>query len=147
MTGPGFSNLGSFAAGKPAFLFPPNLNLGLTVPQSVMLGIYQELSAKWAVMADVGWQQWSQFGKADVSVGPGALGGITTQLNYQDTWHGAIGAEYRLSEDWLLTGGFAYDTSAVSDASRTVTLPMARLTVSALARSIIGARPWISERL
>ena len=120
---PDFGNLGALA-GKPAFLFPPSLNLGLTVPQSVMMGVYQELNEKWAVMADVGWQNWSQFGKADVSVGPGAVGGITTQLNYDDTWHGAIGAEYQLNEDWLLTGGFAYDTSAVSDANRTVTLPM-----------------------
>jgi len=96
----------------------------MTVPQSVMLGIYQELSKQWAVMADVGWQQWSQFGRADVSVGPGVLGGVTTQLNYQDTWHGALGATYRLSEDWLLTSGVAYDSSAVDDANRTVANPM-----------------------
>ena len=121
---PEFSNLGTYALGKPAFLFPPSLNLGLTVPQSVMLGIYQELNDQWAVMADVGWQNWSHFGRADVSVGPGALGGITTQLNYDDTWHGALGAEYKLNQDWLLTGGVAYDSSAVSDANRTVTIPM-----------------------
>lgn len=121
---PDFSNLGAFGAGKPVFLIPPSLNLGLTVPQSVMVGIYQQLSQKWAVMADVGWQQWSQFGKADVSVGPGTLGGVTTQLNYQDTWHGALGVEYQVAEDWLLTGGVAYDSSAVNDANRTVTAPM-----------------------
>jgi len=26
------------------------------------------LNAKWALMADIGWQNWSQFGKADVAV-------------------------------------------------------------------------------
>jgi long-chain fatty acid transport protein len=35
---------------------PPVLNLGMTVPQSVMAGVYQILNDQWAVMADVGWQ-------------------------------------------------------------------------------------------
>ena len=47
---------------------PPQLNLGMTVPQSVMVGIYQELNAQWAVMADVGWQNWSQFGEVAIGV-------------------------------------------------------------------------------
>jgi long-chain fatty acid transport protein len=49
---------------------------------------------------------------------------FTTQLHYDDTWHGAIGAEYKYSEQWQFTGGFAYDTAAVSDANRTVILPI-----------------------
>jgi long-chain fatty acid transport protein len=101
------------------------VSLGVTVPQSVMVGIYQDLNDQWALMADVGWQQWSRFG--EVSVGYDAInnpGSLTTQLNYRDTWHGAIGAQYKASEQWQFTGGFAYDTSAVDDANRTVTLPM-----------------------
>ncbi|NJM54700.1 MAG: transporter, partial [Verrucomicrobiae bacterium] len=31
---------------------------------------------------------------------------------------------YRASAKWLLSGGVAYDSSAVDDANRTVTLPM-----------------------
>jgi long-chain fatty acid transport protein len=56
------------------------LNLGVTVPQSVMLSAYHALNDKWAVMADVGWQQWSQFG--NVQVGVEAGGTTTLQLNY-----------------------------------------------------------------
>lgn len=48
----------------------------------------------------------------------------TLNLKYDDTWHGAVGAAYKATEKWTLTGGFAYDTSAVSDGNRTVTLPM-----------------------
>ena len=105
-------------------IFQNNLNLGVTVPQSVMAGIYQELNDQWALMADVGWQDWSRFGQVNVGYDATTPGSITTQLNYQDTWHGAIGAQYKASEQWKFTGGFAYDTSAVSDANRTVTLPM-----------------------
>jgi long-chain fatty acid transport protein len=117
---PGFSsNLGS--------LVRPQLNLGMTVPQGVMVGIYQELNDQWALMADVGWQNWSQFGEVAIGVNTSTPGGskdLTANLHLDDTWHGAIGAQYKASEQWRFTGGFAYDTSAVSDANRSVALPV-----------------------
>jgi long-chain fatty acid transport protein len=120
---PSFSNLGPLG-GLPLFTSPPQLDLGMTVPQSVMVGIFQQLNAQWALMADVGWQNWSRFGQVDIGYDTANPGSLTTQLHYDDTWHGAIGAQYQASEQWQFTGGFAYDTSAVSDANRTVTLPM-----------------------
>ena len=121
---PSFSNLGPL--GGAIFSNPSQLNLGVTVPQSVMLSGYHELNAKWAVMADVGWQNWSQFGKVDIGVDSSNPVSLTKNLNYQDTWHGALGAQYRASEQWLLSAGLAYDTSAVSDANRTLSLPMGK---------------------
>jgi long-chain fatty acid transport protein len=115
-----------FGGNLGSLLTPPQLDLGMTVPQSVMVGFYHELSPKWAVMADVGWQQWSQFG--EVQVGVDAAAGsprvVTANLNYQDTWHGALGAQYRASDKWQFMGGIAFDSSAVNSANRTVTLPM-----------------------
>jgi long-chain fatty acid transport protein len=104
----------------------PELNLGVKVPQSIMVGFYQDLSPKWAVMGDFGWQQWSQFGEVQVGVeGAGTTPRVVTaNLNYQDTWHGALGALYRASDKWQFTGGVAFDSSAVDSANRTVTLPM-----------------------
>jgi long-chain fatty acid transport protein len=104
--------------------FNHTLNLGVTVPQSVMVGLYQELNAKWALVADVGWQQWSEFGKVDVRYDGPSSTSLTKDLNYNDTWHGALGAIYNYSDAWRFTGGVAYDTSAVDDQDRTVTLPM-----------------------
>jgi long-chain fatty acid transport protein len=104
------------------------LNMGVTVPQTVMIGIYQELNAKWAVMADVGWQNWHEFGQITASVdtpGGAQTATITTsRLNYQDTWHGAVGAQYRYSEQWRFSGGVAFDSSAEKSADRSVVLPM-----------------------
>jgi long-chain fatty acid transport protein len=101
--------------------FNKSLDLGITVPQSVMVGIYQDLNEHWAVMADVGWQQWSEFGAVEVGYNGNSL---TKQLHYDDTWHGAVGAKYTASDKWAFTGGVAYDSSAVDDQNRTVTLPM-----------------------
>ena len=117
---PSFTGLGPVLG---ALLANPRaLDLGVTVPQSVMVSAYHELNDKWAVMADFGWQNWEQFGYVQAGVEAG--GATTLKLDYQDTWHGALGAQYRASEKWLLSGGVAYDSSAVDDEHRTVTLPM-----------------------
>jgi long-subunit fatty acid transport protein len=94
---------------------------GVTV-QSVMVSAYHALNDKWAIMADFGWQAWSEFGQVQVGVESG--GTTTVDLQYQDTFHGALGVQYRASDKWLFSGGVAYDTSAVEDENRTVTLPM-----------------------
>jgi len=101
---------------------PSELNLGMKVPQSVMLSAYHELTDQWALMADFGWQDWSQFGYVQAGIESG--GATTLNLQYQDTFHGALGAQYRASEKWLLSGGVAFDSSAVTSENRTVTLPM-----------------------
>jgi long-chain fatty acid transport protein len=48
-------------------------------------------------------------------------------LHYQDTWHGALGAQYRCGEKWVFSGGAAFDSSMVDSANRTVTLPAGQL--------------------
>lgn len=120
---PSFSNLGVFG-NRPIFTSPPQLNLGLTVPQSVMISGYHELNTKWALMANVGWQNWNQFGKVNVGVDSANPQSLTANANYQDTWHGALGAQYTASEKWLFSAGVAYDSSAVSDANRTISAPL-----------------------
>lgn len=117
---PSFTGLGP---GLSAILANPRqLDLGATVPQSAMLSAYHDLNDKWALLADFGWQDWSQFGYVDAGVEGGAA--TTFKLEFQDTWHGALGAQFRASEKWLLSGGAALDTSAVESKNRTVTLPM-----------------------
>ena len=122
---------------------PPNsneLNLGMTVPQSVMISVYHQLNDQWALMADAGWQDWSQFGNVQVGVEGG--GTVTANLKYQDTWHGAVGAQYRGSEKWLFSGGVAFDSSAVSSENRTVTLPVGQTW-----RFGLGAQYQLSQKV
>ena len=62
-------------------------------------------------MGDFGWENWSQFGKVDVAVTGGQNSpSLTTTTNYNDVYHVAIGSQYRLNPEWLLNGGFAYDS-------------------------------------
>ncbi len=106
-------------------LLTGSIDMSMTVPQMVMFSGYHELNRQWAIMGNVGWQNWSQFGKVDVQVNTNNPTSLTVNNQYNDTWHFAFGAQYRPAETpWTFNAGIAYDTSAVDDDKRTVTLPM-----------------------
>jgi long-chain fatty acid transport protein len=104
-------------------LLDANVDLGVTVPQGVNASFYREIDPKWAVLGSVGWQQWSKFGEVDVGVDSSNPIGLTTRLNFKDTWHIAGGAQYKLSDAWLLNGGIAYDSGFQDNNSVALALP------------------------
>ena len=44
------------------------LRLDMTVPQTVTLSLYQQVDEQWAVLATLGWQDWSELGEIGVAV-------------------------------------------------------------------------------
>jgi long-chain fatty acid transport protein len=88
-----------------------------------MFSVYHELNDRLALMANFGWQDWSEFGKVEVSVS-NTRADFTTDLPYDDTWHVAFGAQYRVSEPLLLTAGIAYDSAMLDEKDLTPTLPV-----------------------
>jgi len=121
---PAFSNLGTIGSVlQNNGLLNQRIDLGFTVPQRVILSGYHELTDRLAVMGNFGWDNWSQFGMVEVGVVSDTTRSLTTVSNYKDTYHVAIGGQYRLNPEWLLNGGFAYDSSMVSAANRTFALP------------------------
>jgi long-chain fatty acid transport protein len=122
---PKFSNLGSgleTLLGSRGLL-TSKLDLGMTMPQAVMFSAYHDLTKRLAVMGNLGWQDWSQFGKVNVEIDAADTTSITADRNYKDTWHAAFGFQYRMSDPWLLSAGIAYDSSMVDDEDRTADLP------------------------
>jgi len=105
-------------------LLNSTIDLTMWVPQMAMFSFFHEFNDRWAVMGNVGWQQWSRFGKVDVSVSSVNQPSLTTDLSYRDTWHFALGGQYRISKPWLLFFGAAYDSSAVKGADMTASVPM-----------------------
>lgn len=102
------------------------VDLEMTIPQAVMVSGYHEFTEKLAVMGNFGWQDWSEFGKTSVSVKSQNTTDFTQDRNFKDTWHVAIGAQYRFAEAWLYSLGFAYDSSPVDDKDRTPDMPLDR---------------------
>ncbi len=106
-------------------LLNASVDLGIKVPQGVMGSAFHQVNDRWAVLGSVGWQQWSKFGKAEVNISdttnPTSL---TTNLNYKDTWHFAVGAQHRLSDPWTLNFGIAYDSGFQDSANVSPALPV-----------------------
>lgn len=103
-----------------------NSKLSLKVPQTATLSLYQRLDPQWALLGSVNWQDWSQFGDIGLEVDTSAAGSRSTTIDahYKDTYQLALGAQYQMNPDLLWSFGVAYDTSAVSDGNRTLTVPM-----------------------
>ena len=55
-----------------------NIDLSFTVPQQVMASAYHEVTDRLAVMANVDWQDWSQFGEVEIQVNSAAGAGRRT---------------------------------------------------------------------
>jgi long-chain fatty acid transport protein len=117
--GPGFQALQNNRG-----LFTRKVDLGLTVPQQVMVSAYHQLNDRWAIMGNLVWQNWSQFGKPDLSISSTNVSNETVNLNYDDTWGFALGAQYAFADGWLWSLGGGYDTSPMSESERSPALPM-----------------------
>ena len=89
------------------------VDLEMTIPEAVMFSVYHQLTKKLALTANLGWQNQSEFGKQEFTIKDIDSTSLTVDKDYDDTWHYAIGAQYRLADPWLLSLGFAYDTSPV----------------------------------
>jgi len=98
----------------------------MTIPQAIMFSGYHEITDRWAIMGNVGWQEQSEFGKTNVTINTPAVRSFTDDRNFDNTWHFAVGMQYRIADPWLFSVGFAYDESPVDDADRTPDMPVDR---------------------
>jgi long-chain fatty acid transport protein len=104
-------------------LLDTKLKLPVNAPQSVMLSAYHEINDRWAIMGNVGWQDWSEFGSIDVTVSAEDTNSLTVDMNYDDTWHAAAGVQYKVSDLLLLSLGISYNSSMMEDDERTPSVP------------------------
>ena len=107
-----------------------------------MVGVYREVTDRLALLGSANWQNWNQFGLVGISVNSANPKSLTQNLQYDDTWQIAAGAQYKVSPELLFSAGFAYDSSMVSDSNRSVSAP-----VGAMYRYGTGAQYRWNEHL
>jgi long-chain fatty acid transport protein len=103
--------------------FNPVFNGKFTFPQGVNVSLFQPVCEKWAVLADAGWSDWSEFSNIPLQIGP--VGGVQRR-DWHDTWRTAIGFQYVPIEKLTLQGGFAYDSSPVDADKRLPDIPVSQ---------------------
>jgi long-chain fatty acid transport protein len=99
-----------------------DVKLNIPLARSIMVSAYQEVTPKWALLFDVGWQNWSALRDLVIKTGQGAVVPIT--MDWHDTWRIGLGTHYRILPRLLLKAGFSYDSDPSSLANRLPLLPV-----------------------
>lgn len=95
-------------------------------PQWLEVGLRYELTDKWNMALNLGWQEWSTFSENKVTIATG--GGdqeVVINRDWDDTWHAGIAFSHIDKEAGrAFSFGFAYESSPVSDSNRTIDFAM-----------------------
>ncbi|MFN0193839.1 MAG: OmpP1/FadL family transporter [Aestuariivirga sp.] len=103
--------------------FDDDISAKLKTPEVVTLGIKQEITDEFRLMAGVEWANWSRFKALDIIRDD--TGGIlaSTPQDWDDSWFFSIGGEYDWTDELTVRAGFAYEDSGVPDSTRTPRVP------------------------
>jgi long-chain fatty acid transport protein len=123
--------LGGRASSKFEFDYDGNIgtqNIGrvgvsteLTLAALARIGLSHEFNDRWSGYATLGWDDWSQMNEVILS---GNSNGVALPRDWHDTYHSALGADYRLDDQWTLRAGMAYDSSPTNGNDRTADMPI-----------------------
>ena len=134
----GFSTLNGPFAGdllnpdsSAVFQFDGLTSNNIEFPEVITLSAYQDVSKQWALLGSVVYTGWSVFktvGLNNVAAyslqndAPGVTS-LSIDENYRNTWRFALGANYHVTDTWMLRAGGGYDQTPTVNAARDVRLP------------------------
>jgi long-chain fatty acid transport protein len=84
---------------------------------------WHTLNQQWSFGADVGYTHWSSLKGLTVQYANVAQPATTEVFNWDNSWFGSIGAEYKLDRAWTLRGGLAIDGTPTSATTRDPRVP------------------------
>ncbi|MEJ0100144.1 MAG: outer membrane protein transport protein [Pseudomonadota bacterium] len=87
----------------------------ITLPDTFILSVKQQLTDKWQLLGDVSRTGWSSIN--DVVIARAGTPVQTLDAAFDDTWRVALGANYLLNSKWTLKGGVAYDQTPVKNST------------------------------
>lgn len=96
--------------------------LDLILPASAELALFHQLTPALALHSSINWTNWSRFTQLEAQLDKHGTMHIKDE-QWRDSWRYALGLTYRLSPDWQLRSGMAYDKSPVPTERRTISIP------------------------
>ncbi|RYU69560.1 aromatic hydrocarbon degradation protein [Aliivibrio finisterrensis] len=101
-----------------------NGSMELAMPATAELASFHQLTESVAIHASFNWTDWSSFEKLEANI-PSLSTPVQDikEEHWEDNYRIALGGTYQLNQKITLRSGIAYDTSAVSDKNRTITIP------------------------
>ena len=99
------------------------LDLGVTMPRAVDVGIHHQWNDKLALLGSVSWEEFSEFGRIQVGIDNTGIN-TTADADFRDVWSIGVGMEYRYRPDLELTAGFTRNSSMSTDRTRPIVIPL-----------------------
>jgi long-chain fatty acid transport protein len=81
--------------------------------------------------AELSWTGWSSFQDLAITFANPYQPAVDQHFDWRNTWFGSVGADYKVSDQWTLRGGLAFDQTPTRDSTRDPRVPD-------------GARRWVS---
>ena len=94
----------------------------LNLPDTVALGLHQQITPQLDLTADVTWTNWSDFEELRVDFDSPQPDSVVPE-NWNDTFRLAAGLAYEIDDAWTVRSGVAYDPSPVPDEFLTARIP------------------------
>jgi long-chain fatty acid transport protein len=89
-------------------------------PETVTLGIRQDVTDQLTLLGGVEWANWSRFKELRIE---GPTPALVENFAWKDSWYVSAGAESTYNDALTLRSGVAYEKSPVPDATRSVRTP------------------------
>ncbi len=103
-----------------------DIEVTLRMPQEVTSSVVWQATPAFAVMGNVGWQNWEDVGDVKVMVDAVEDIEVSSEIQMIDAWHFAVGTRFQPCHGVTASLGWAYDTSALETGNRTPALPVDR---------------------
>lgn len=121
---------------------PTPVRTGITLPETISLGITQQLNSRWNLAATGEWTNWSRLDRSAVVSRHTGLPVTSVGFRYRDGAFLSLGAEYLWSDGMTMRAGLGYERSPVTNAGRT-----ARMSDADKVWASIGASYQATEKL
>jgi long-chain fatty acid transport protein len=93
---------------------------GVDVPDIVTLGIRQQITDRFRLMAAAEWSNWSRFNTVTIEGGPAP---IALPFEYDDGWYFSAGGEFDVTPRVTARAGIGYEIAPIDDDIRSFRLP------------------------
>jgi long-chain fatty acid transport protein len=111
-------------AGSPLANFSSTGSADLDLPDIATFGIAHQATDRLRLMGQATWFGWNNFEDIDAELdNPALTNPAPIVQNYQTTWAFSVGAEYDLTPQWTIRGGYQFDETPTTDEYRTSRTP------------------------
>ncbi|MCB9990086.1 MAG: TonB-dependent receptor [Rhodospirillales bacterium] len=93
----------------------------LDLPQIATLAVAHDLNERLTLLSHAIWFGWESFNQIHLELVNGA--DLIDKQSYENTMTFAIGAEYKLNDDWTVRGGLQWDETPTTSVNRTTRTP------------------------